>query len=190
MNHKPSPFQVNLVQRLKTCVQDAWAALLAGAFLVAVLVMLSSGVLPRHEWVLWAFVALILLFYGSVLHASATKVVPSAIAFNEVLSAVYFVLVAFVMIFLFGYAWSVFGHFGHPDCPSPCLLDPSRPVLRLDALFYSAMIFTTLGTDEFRPVDPTGKLLVSIEALLGVSHTVLFIAFLVARLLRASGERP
>lgn len=144
-------------------------ALLTLAF---VLFFIWCGIAPLNNFVLFLYVAVLLVVYATFLHGVAHDLIdsdPNAM----LLAVVAFAASSALLIVLFAIAWTAFGGFG----PSS---GTSKPTI-VDAVYFSAVTFTTVGFGDFLPTTDAAKLLVSIEALLGTSHMVAFFSVLLLR---------
>lgn len=148
----------------------------AVSLLVLVLFLIWLGIVPLTDFGLSIYVVVLIVFYAVLLHGVAHYLVdagPKAIVF----AVVAFATSSALLILLFAFAWSAFGGFG-PSSGTAALTS-------VDAVYFSAVTFTTVGFGDFLPTTTSAKLLVSFEALLGSSHMVAFFSVLLLRVKHA-----
>ncbi len=154
-------------------VREMRPFLIIGAIFMVLSISIDQDCLPISDGLLWFYTALLLALYASLLHAIAAWLEPSK-SFAEVLSVALFLITSVLLVLGFAYAWFVFGHFG----PS----SGNAPVTKIDAIYFSVVALTTLGFGDFLPIGSTGKLLLSIEALMGATHMVAFFSVVLTRM--------
>jgi hypothetical protein len=103
----------------------------------------------------------------------------SGMARHMALVAAAYVISALCLILIFASYISYFGLYVQGDVPD------YHPMLHediFDPIYLSATTFTTLGIGDLFPQGFGGKFLVVIESLLGVTHSVAFVALIHTRL--------
>ena len=98
---------------------------------------------------------------------------------SNTLTVVLFLLVSVVFVIMFGVGWFEFGNFESSK------INYCKTTL-IDAYYFSATTFTTLGYGDFAPNSDEGKIFASIEALLGTTHMVAFFSIVIIRLQQPS----
>ncbi|MBS4097562.1 MAG: two pore domain potassium channel family protein [Sulfuricella sp.] len=137
-----------------------------------ILLGLTSKVLPKTEWVLCVYIIALLCLYASMVHVVAVYLEPQQRG-GEMGALALFFITSVLLVGGFGIAWDVFKNFAAAN--SNAL--PSE----IDAFYFSVVAFTTLGFGDFVPINNAGKILVSIEALMGATHMVAFFSIVVGR---------
>jgi hypothetical protein len=143
-------------------------------FLVmAIAVGVASSLMPRAQLLGWLYLLCGFVSYLLLLHHVGEEMLPAK-QLNTIGLFCLFFLTSVLLVLLFSFAWCWFFPFGSPAGD------------RQDghtAIYFSAVVMTTLGFGDLVPLTTSGKYLVIVEALFGSAHMVAFFSIGMARVL-------
>ncbi|WP_176809104.1 potassium channel family protein [Dyella sp. 333MFSha] len=126
-----------------------------------------SSMEARAEWGV-----AVLILATSVAYLWIARLIPQALVIREhelYGSVLLYVAIALLVILqCAGFGWAAY------DLFSPAAANGVR-VTRTDAIYFSAVTFTTLGYGDFVPNAGAGRALAIFEAMLGTAHSVFFV---------------
>ncbi|UPG96585.1 potassium channel family protein [Luteibacter aegosomatissinici] len=114
----------------------------------------------------------VLIIVTSVAYLWIARLIPQSLVIREhelYGSVLLYVAIAMLIILqCAGFGWAPYDLFG------PTAASGVRPT-RGDAIYFSAVTFTTLGYGDFAPSAGPGRALAIFEAMLGTAHSVFFV---------------
>ncbi|MBD8634962.1 ion channel [Stenotrophomonas sp. CFBP 13725] len=145
-----------------------FAALLAVSAFSPSFLTLVTGDDRAVDWRIWIWVVMLILSYAIFAFTSHRKIVIRKKDSLGILML--FALVTVVYIGGFASLYYAFPLVGGGE-------GLARAATLTDAFYFSTATFTTLGFGDILPKTPEAKWIVAMEAILGLTHTVLFIFF-------------
>ena len=143
----------------------------SGILLLSWIVGLWQEFIPYDNWALYVYSGLIVITYFSILWSVSNHLSPMQQG-SEAVAVILFLVATLLLVTAFGFGWEVFGNFSDTA--------HSRPT-KVDSFYFSVVAFTTLGFGDFAPSTNAGKIFLSIEALMGVTHTAAFFSIVISR---------
>jgi hypothetical protein len=163
---------------LKGLEPKEWAAFAIPAALMTVcLYFHDSKFAPAANWGLIGFSGLFLTSYVALLFSLIRhlQVRDSELKWQDLGFAFIYCIIWILTLTYFAWAWYVFGNFGPAGGG-----EKYKPEI-IDALYFSAVIFSTVGFGDFVPTNSAGKLFFTFQVLIGSIHLVVFFSLLLTK---------
>jgi hypothetical protein len=132
-----------------------------------------SGIFGRTPLLLIIYVTSILLLYANTIYIVIYDLEATG-KYDTFLAIGAFLVISIVLIISFAIAWAFFGLF-IPSAPSPFV---SYDASFCNSFYFSTTVFSTLGFGDYIPFTQSGRMLSSVEAILGTVHTVTYFSLI------------
>ncbi len=157
--------KIEVSESLNEMLMRLWPLIKVGLIFVLALLPLTLAAYPRIAVGLGVLITL--AGYTLLARATSRSLVLNADGLIAVMAV--FILLALELIFLYATYYANVALAGSPGGDAAPLSSFT------DAFYFSAAIFTSLGFGDIVPLSPAGKWMVTSEALLGMTHAVLFV---------------
>ena len=165
---------------MKKIYEFKFVLISAVVMVLSLLYIKMNSIQPNTDMLTYTCLTLYLLailsFYFSLIYL-ISNAVPDLVVKDIFTTVLLYFALALVLILFFAFAWDVFKAY---KC-SPACLDTGF----VNPFYFSAVAFTTIGFGDILPKNDVGKWLIITQALIGTTHSAVFVSVLFLKFKKA-----